>query len=124
MAVVWTDLMVPTGELEPGWFPDDTDDGEDRVTGYIAVAETKGTTDAAVTAYAYHLAYRAIWAAMGAGGSTAAITGEESVGWSAADKATFKTLSDEKLAEFLDEIAEAEDDPFGGFSVLTSLRHG
>lgn len=117
MAVAWGDLVVPTGELDPAWFPNDSDGGEARIEGYITVALLKSVSitdpdeqDAATTAYAYHLAYTAIWLALSAGGSSSAIVNEESWGISADLVANFKLRADEKLAEFEELVPPTVDD--------------
>ena len=118
MAVLWSDLLVPDGELEEGWFPDDDVTAlEDRLTGYITRAEAKAADitdpdeqDEAVTAYAYHLAYTAIWARMSGDPSNAAIVNEESVAYSPQLVNNFKILADEKLAEFEELVPPMVDD--------------
>ncbi|HYC50689.1 MAG TPA: hypothetical protein VEB19_06200 [Gemmatimonadaceae bacterium] len=108
MAVALGDLVSPVGELDVAvLFPDDTDAGEARLTGYITAAEarvsdslTGDEADEAVSAFAYHRAYLAKYQTELAAASSGGLSdqGQYAVLWSQIN--AWKELADAKLAEF------------------------
>jgi hypothetical protein len=70
MAITSADLLAPLGDIEPSFFPSDDPAALDaRLNAYIADGEAQAAaaqvpevnTDAAVEAWAYYRAYKAIW---------------------------------------------------------------
>lgn len=107
MAVAWDDLVEPEGELNIALlFPADTDNGEVRLTGYLADGLTRlgsltgDAADAAVTLWAQYRAYLAKYQSMLNAEASAAFvdSGSSSFFWQQIN--AWKELADAKLAEF------------------------
>lgn len=107
MAVAAADLLSPNGEIEVSFFP-----GEDetavtgRLTAYISDGNAKAASlsgaekDAAVTAWAYHRAYKAIYTKLLRNPSSWSLEGEGSASISGEQIKAFGRLADDYLAVF------------------------
>lgn len=134
MAVEWEDLVTPQGELDIALlFPSDSDDGEIRLTGYLADgvvkvgdALTGDDADAAVTLWAQYRAYLQKYQDSLSSATSGVLVDSGSFQklWSQIN--AWKELADERLAAFnalLESALADTDDALGGWKVLRSLRH-
>lgn len=136
MAVLPVDLLKPKGHLAPALFPgvpvnrlkvevqEYIDQGQAKVD---ADSVSGANADAAVRAWAYHLAFEAAFVAANARPLTVSITEKGSHGYSAAQIANLKALS-EKWEGRYDALLPA---PLaraprvgGGGAVTTDIRWG
>lgn len=116
MAVTATQLLSPSGELDPGslWPGESSADTTARLTGYIAdgvsrVSELSGlAADRAVTVWAYHRAYHSVYLRLAALPSSVTINDEGSSSTTSAQMDAFRKLSAAKRDEFDEIVAEAQ----------------
>jgi hypothetical protein len=128
--IVIADVKSPAGDVNGAvWFPAlASGDVDTLLTGYIADAYTKTDDDAAAEQWVYYRAATAVadrltsapasnTKALVDQGSKSVTTIQAQIDYWIAKAAAY-------LAAFTAEDADVTDDPLGGYSVLTSLRHG
>ena len=131
MPISVTDVKSPAGDVDGSvWFPALSGGAVDTLlTGYIADAYTKTSDDEAAEQWVYYRAATAVADRLGMSASTSTTLsivdeGSKTTTVGGNPWAYWAAKAAAYLAAFEDEIAEVVDDPLGGFSVLTSLRHG
>lgn len=113
MAITPADLTAPLGDIEPSFFPNDdagalTTRLQTYITDGTARANGAGVSaaqlDAAVKAWSYYRAYRAIWLRLSEAPGSVSLTDQGSKARTDQQREAFKVMSDEALAlynEFL-----------------------
>jgi hypothetical protein len=130
MPITLTDVKSPAGDVNGAvWFPGlVSGDVDTLLGGFITDAYTKTDDDDAAEQWVYYRAATEVADRMTAApaSSTKSLvdqgTKSESVLSNQIDYWTAKAAA--YLAAFTDAVAVVAADPLGGFSVLTSLRHG
>lgn len=106
-----TDFLSPKGDLELEWFPEE-EDVNSRIDGYIQEGTDKAgalsgeTLTAAVSAWVYHRAYRAIWVRLSANPNSVTFNDQGSRSYNQSQINSFADLARDYLMEFNSYIAE------------------
>ena len=125
MPLTAADLLEPAGELSAALFPgDDATALTTRLTGYLTDAYVRAPgNDDAVRAWAYHRAYRAVYVAMSRAASSASLSDQGSISYTAAQIQNFLDLSNGALADYETAITDtAATSTRGAWPAITSLR--
>jgi hypothetical protein len=125
MAVAATDLLEPAGDLSPELFPGlDTAGVATLLAGYITDAAARipaglspAQYDAAVRAWAYSRAYRAVALRLSRDPASSTLEGEGSTTITAEQIRTFKSEAEKWAADFAERTTGVDTNPrddFGG----------
>jgi hypothetical protein len=129
--ITLADVESPAGDVDGAvWFPGESSgDVDTRLTGYIADAYTQTDDDEAAEQWVYYRAATAVADRL-AGGTGASTTltlvdqGSKTTTATPAQADYWAAKAAAYLAAFEAFDTDIDDDPLGGFSVLTSMRHG
>lgn len=131
MPIVLADVKSPAGDIDGAvWFPALTSGEVDTLlTGFITDAYTVTDDDEAAEQWVYHRAATAVADRFGSlAGGTRTLNFDDAGSKTETTNPAQADYWERKAAAYLAafEAADADitDDPLGGFSVLTSLRHG
>lgn len=126
MAITAEDLIQPTGELEPAWFPaDDEAAFEERLGAYIAEgAEASAEaedTDAATRAFAYWRAYEAVYLRLSGSPASVGIVGHLNRQYTQAQVQAFRDKAAQWRSVFDGYVAGASESAGGPVSRQTAI---
>lgn len=130
MALLLADVLSPAGDITGSvWFPGtDPTAVNTLVTGFIADAVTKSDDEASQEQWVYYRAATAVADRVASEAASKTLTlvdqGAKSSTMLQAQIQYWIDKAAAYLAAFNAAEADVIDDPLGGFSVLTSLRHG
>jgi hypothetical protein len=123
------DVKSPAGEIDTAvWFPGEAT-VDTSLSGYIADAESESDDEDAQEQWVYYRAATAVADRL-AGGTGASVTlafvdqGSKTTTATPAQADYWAAKAAAYLAAFEALDTDIDDDPLGGFSVLTSMRHG
>jgi len=126
-----SDVLSPAGDIDGSvWFPGlDSTAVNTLVTGYVTDAEGRSDDEDAQLLWVYYRAATAVADRLGgSGGGTRTLQlvdqGSKTETTSPGQLDYWERKAAAYLAAYEDLVSDVVDDPLGGFSVLTSLRHG
>lgn len=130
MPVTLANVKSPAGDVDGAvWFPGELSGAVDaRLSGYITDAIARSDDAQAQAQWVYYRAASAVADRLATNATSRTIAlvdqGSKSETIGAGQFAYWAQKAAAYLAAFTDLDTDVTDDPLGGFSVLTSLRHG